>query len=96
MKTDEKKELLSLTNKRWNLLKKRIGKNIINYIQKISPKEEERRQITDEEWIEEILEEADSYGLRYEVETFAKDFLEENPTLSKLEAYVMAYRDWLK
>jgi len=96
MKTDEKKELLSLTNKRWNLLKKRIGKNIINYIQKISPKEKERRQITDEEWIKEILEEADSYGLRYEVETFAKDFLEEDPTLSRIDAYVMAYREWLK
>ena len=100
MKTDEKKELLSLTTKRWSLLRKRIGKNIIKYIQKMPLKKEIKflplNKITDEEYINEILEEADSYGLRYEVETFAKDFLEENPTLSKLEAYVMAYRDWLK
>ena len=53
-------------------------------------------RITNEEWIEEILEEADSYGLRYEVETFAKGFLEEDPTLSRIDAYVMAYRNWLK
>ena len=53
-------------------------------------------RMTDEEWIKEILEEADSYGLRHEVETLAKKFLEEDPTLSRIDAYVMAYRDWLK
>jgi|TARA_R110000803_G_scaffold205351_1_gene271960 FKBP-type peptidyl-prolyl cis-trans isomerase (trigger factor) len=42
------------------------------------------------------LEEANQYGLRYEVDEFAKKFLEEDPTLSDLEAYVMAYNEWIK
>ena len=43
-----------------------------------------------------LLEEADSYGLRYEVEMFAEEILEKDPTLSRLDAYVMAYHDWIK
>tara|TARA_B110000285_G_C14675125_1_gene402129 strand:+ start:466 stop:594 length:129 start_codon:yes stop_codon:yes gene_type:complete len=42
------------------------------------------------------LEEANQYGLRYEVDEFAKKFLKEDPTLSDLEAYVMAYNEWIK
>jgi len=48
------------------------------------------------ETVELILEEANQYGLRYEVDTFAKKFLTEDPTLSDLEAYVMAYNEWIK
>ena len=99
MKTEERKELLSLTNKRWKLLRKRIGMNIIEFIQKTSPKKEEESlyfDVTDEQHIEEILEEASAYGLRYEVEVFAEEFMMEDPTLSRLEAYVMAYNDWIK
>jgi hypothetical protein len=52
--------------------------------------------LTDEQHIEEILEEASAYGLRYEVEVFAERLLDEDPTLSRLDAYVMAYHDWIK
>ena len=52
--------------------------------------------MTDEQHIEEILEEASAYGLRYEVEVFAERLLDEDPTLSRLDAYVMAYHDWIK
>ena len=99
MKTEGKKERLSLTSKRWSLLRKRIGKNIINYIQKTNLKNEEKGNppnLTDEQHIEEILEEASAYGLRYEVEVFAEGLLDEDPTLSRLDAYVMAYHDWIK
>ena len=48
------------------------------------------------ETIELILEEASQYGLRYEVDKFAQKFLREDPTLSEIEAYVMAYNEWVK
>ena len=51
---------------------------------------------TDEGYISMLLEEADSYGLRYEVEMFAEEILEKDLTLSRLDAYVMAYHDWIK
>jgi hypothetical protein len=43
-----------------------------------------------------ILEEANQYGLRREVNEEAQKFLEEDPTLSDLEAYVLAYNEWIK
>ena len=93
---DEKKELLRLTNKRWSLLRRRIGRNIIDYIQKISPKKKGAIELTDEQQIDEILEDAGAFGLRYEVELYAEELLEGNPALSRLDAYVMAYHDWIK
>ena len=91
----EKKEQLKLTKSRWKLLKERIGKNIINSFQKTDLKKEE-----DEEQIELILEEANAYGLRWEVKETAEKKLEkasrEGHWLSKLEAYVQAYNEWIK
>ena len=88
---EEKKEQLKLTKSRWKLLKERIGKNIINSFQKTDLKKEE-----DEEQIELILEEANAYGLRQEVEEWALKEMAENPNLSKLDAYVTAYHEWIK
>lgn len=59
-------------------------------------KKENLSKTTDEDYIDMLLEEADSYGLRYEVEMFAENILEKDPTLSRLDAYVMAYHDWIK
>ena len=59
-------------------------------------KEEVESQLEDEEDIELILEEANAFGLRWEVDSFAKKFMDEDPTLPKLEAYVMAYNEWIK
>jgi hypothetical protein len=88
---EEKKEQLRLTKLRWKLLKERIGKNIINSFQKTNLKKEE-----DEEQIELILEEANAYGLRQEVKMWAEKELEKDNTLSKLDAYVIAYHEWIK
>ena len=59
-------------------------------------KEEEERLLNDEEDIELLLEEANAYGLRIEVEQWAMQLLKEDPDLSRLEAYVVAYNEWIK
>jgi len=59
-------------------------------------KEEEERQLEDEEDIELLLEEANAFGLRIEVEQWAIQLLKEDPDLPRLEAYVQAYNEWIK
>jgi hypothetical protein len=59
-------------------------------------RKEEENQLKDEEDIELILEEANNYGLRIEVEQWAIKFLKKDPNLSRLEAYVQAYNEWIK
>ena len=59
-------------------------------------REEEERNLEDEEHIEIILEEANGYGLRVEVEQWAMQLLKEDPDLPRLEAYVLAYNEWIK
>ena len=96
---EEKKEQLRLTKSRWKLLREHIGKNIINTIQKIGLRNEavERKlQMSEEEQIEEILEEANAHNLREEVKIWAEKELERDNTLSKLDAYVIAYHEWIK
>jgi len=94
---EEKKEQLRLTKSRWKLLKERIGKNIINSFQKINLKNEavERKlQMSEEEQIEEILEEANAYNLRKEVEDHANSILQKDDILiSRVDAYLMAYNE---
>ena len=99
MKMAEKKEQLRLTKSRWKLLRERIGKNIINSFQKINLRNEAVRlknQMSDEEQIEEILEEANAYNLRKEVDKRAKIHLKNDPLFSKLEAYIYAYNDLIE
>ena len=59
-------------------------------------REEEERNLEDEETIELLLEEANNYGLRIEVEQWAVQLLKEDPDLPRLEAYVQAYNEWIK
>ena len=59
-------------------------------------KEEEENLLNDEEDIELLLEEANAFGLRWEIDSTAKQMMEQNPTLLKLEAYVHAYNEWIK
>ena len=59
-------------------------------------KEEGENLLNDEEDIELLLEEANAYGLRLEVEQWAIQELKEDPELSRLEAYVLAYNEWIK
>ena len=59
-------------------------------------REEEERNLEDEETIELLLEEANNYGLRIEVEQWAMQLLKEDMDLSRLEAYVRAYNEWIE
>ena len=93
---EEKNESLKIVEKRWNWLRKNIGQNIINFFQMKDQREEEENLLNDEEDIELILEEANVYGLRIEVEQWAIQLLKEDPDLSRLEAYVRAYNEWVK
>lgn len=46
--------------------------------------------------IQEILEEANAYGLRLEVEEWAEKYRAEDPLLTDLECYQLAYHEWIK
>ena len=95
---EEKKEQLKLTRSRWKILKERIGKNIINSFQKTFLKKEEENlnHMSEEEQIEEILEEANAYNLRQEVKEEAEKIFNENDMFSRIDAYVRAYHNWIK
>ena len=96
----EKKEQLRLTKSRWKLLRERIGKNIINSFQKIYQKNEDvkrKNEMSEQQQIEEILQEANAYNLKYEVmETATKILKDEGDDISELSAYVIAYHEWIK
>ena len=52
--------------------------------------------MSEQQQIEEILQEANAYNLKYEVMETATKILKENDTISELQAYVNAYHDWIK
>tara|TARA_R110000824_G_scaffold157907_1_gene331452 strand:+ start:344 stop:505 length:162 start_codon:yes stop_codon:yes gene_type:complete len=53
--------------------------------------------MSEQQQIEEILEEANAYGLRYEVmEAATKILKDEGDAISELSAYVIAYNKWIK
>ena len=93
-------EQLRLTKSRWKLLREHIGKNIINSFQKIYQRNENverKNQMSEELQIEEILEEANAYNLRQEVKETAEKILKKDDILiSRVDAYLMAYNDWIK
>ena len=93
---EENSESLKIVKKRWNWLRKNIGQSIIEFFQTKGQREEEENQLNDEEDIELLLEEANNYGLRWEVTTSAQKIMDEDSTIPKLEAYVLAYNEWRK
>ena len=93
MRMGEKNELLKIVSKRLKIARLYIGESIINAFPKINLRS---RLKEEKETVELILEEANQYGLRHEVDVFAQKFLKEDPTLSEVEAYVMAYNEWIK
>ena len=52
--------------------------------------------MSEQQQIDEILLEANAYGLKWEVMDTATRSLKENDTISELQAYVNAYNDWIK
>jgi len=52
--------------------------------------------MTDSDHIEEILIEAYAHNMRDEVINWANKEMKENPKLSKVDAYEIAFREWCK
>jgi hypothetical protein len=50
----------------------------------------------DEFHIDEILLEAEAFGLSHEVDLYAKKILAENPKMDRVDAYQLAYQEWIK
>jgi len=110
MKMAEKKEQLKLTKSRLKILRKSTGKSIIDFFQGTNLKNEEENRIDDylyggetfetmsddEFQIEQILMEAGAYGMRNEVDHYAKKILKKNPLSSRVDAYVKAYHELIK
>ena len=46
--------------------------------------------------IEEILAEARAYGLDWEVKSWAMQFMKDNPEMPLVDAYQLAYTEWVK
>jgi len=93
---EENNESLKIVKKRWNWLRKNIGQNIIDFFQMKNQKEEVESEIEDDDQIELLLLEANAYGLRLEVEQWAIQLLKEDSDISRIEAYVRAYNEWIK
>jgi len=107
---EEKNEQLRLTNSRLKVLKKSTGQSIIDYFQTNDLKSEAENQLIDDFWfsgdsidmedddvqIEQILMEANAYGLRPEVKHYAERLFQKNPLSSRVDAYVRAYHELIK
>jgi len=107
---EEKSEQLRLTKSRLKALRKSTGQSIIDFFQGTNLRDEEGSRIDDywysgetfemmsddEFQIEQILMEAGAYGLRSEVDHYAKRLLEKNPLSSRVNAYVKAYHEIIK
>ncbi len=52
--------------------------------------------MTNEQQIEEILVEASAFGLRVEVLETARQIMDENPKMDKVDAYQQAFSEWVK
>ena len=50
----------------------------------------------DQLMIEMILVEADAWGLRWEVDRDAKQYIEAGTAADEVEAYIWAYEEWVK
>ena len=107
---EEKSEQLKLTKSRLKVLRRSTGQSIIDFFQGTNLNDEEENRtdnylystesfemLSDDEFqIEQILMEAGAYGLRSEVDHYAKRLLERNPLSSKVDAYVKAYHEIIK
>ena len=52
--------------------------------------------MTESEQIEEILHEASAFGLRAEVMEWAQTEMKQNPKMRKVDAYEIAFKEWVK
>jgi hypothetical protein len=53
-------------------------------------------KMSEAQQIEEILQEANAYGLRSEVKAWADMYMRINPKLDKVTAHQKGYNEWVK
>ena len=107
---EEISEQLKLTKSRLKVLRRSTGQSIIDFFQGTNLNDEEENRtdnylystesfemLSDDDFqIEQILMEAGAYGLRSEVDHYARRLLEKNPLSSRVDAYVKAYHEIIK
>ena len=53
-------------------------------------------KMSEAQQIEEILQEANAYNLKWEVKSWADMYMRINPKLNKVTAHEMGYNEWVK
>ena len=62
----------------------------------MSQSKKDSNKMSEAQQIEEILQEANAYGLKYEVMETATKLIKDESDISELSAYVIAYNEWIK
>jgi len=62
----------------------------------MSQSNKDSNKMSEAQQIEEILQEANAYGLRSEVKAWAEMYMKVNPKLNKVTAHEMGYKEWVK
>jgi len=62
----------------------------------MSQSKKDSNKMSEEQQIEEILQEANAYNLRQEVKMWADMYMRVNPKLNKVTAHEMGYNEWVK
>ena len=70
--------------------------NLWNNISEMIMNERYYDRLSEAEQIEEILQEANAYGLRKEVIEWARKFIKRDPKLDRVSAFQMSYDEWVK
>jgi len=62
----------------------------------MSQSKKDSNKMSEAQQIEEILQEAHAYGLKYEVKAWADMYMRVNPKLNKVTAHQKGYKEWVK
>jgi len=62
----------------------------------MSQSKKDSNKMSEEQQIEEILQEANAYNLREEVKVWADMYMRVNPKLNKVTAHQKGYKEWVK
>ena len=61
-----------------------------------SKQNKNNNEMSEAQQIEEILQEANAYNLKWEVKSWADMYMRINPKLNKVTAHEMGYNEWVK
>ena len=62
----------------------------------MSQSKKDSNKMSEAQQIEEILQEANAYNLKWEVKAWADMYMRINPKLNKVAAHEMGYNEWVK